>query len=83
MHVPSAHMRAQLTPVLYRLSFVVVVSGQWCTHCDCDARQRRTQPAAPDATCSAVVWLASLSRLCRIKIVYNLNNLHKLAHAEW
>ena len=33
-HVPSAHIRARLAPVLYRSSFVVVVSGQWCTHCD-------------------------------------------------
>ena len=39
--------------------------------------------AAQDATCSAVVWLASLPGLCRIRIVYNLNNLNKLAHAEW
>ena len=39
--------------------------------------------AAWDVTCSAVVWLASLSGLCQIKIVYNLNNLNKLAHAEW
>ena len=35
-HVPSAHIRARLAPVLYRSSFVVVVvvSGQWCTHCN-------------------------------------------------
>ena len=31
---------------------------------------------AKNATCSDVVWLASLPRLCRIKIVYNLNNIH-------
>ena len=29
-HVPSTHIRARLAPVLYRSSFVVVVSGQWC-----------------------------------------------------
>ena len=34
-------------------------------------------------TCSAVVLLASLPGLCRTTIVYNLDNLHKLAHAKW
>ena len=31
---PIYHIRARLAPVLYRSSFVVVVSGQWFTHCD-------------------------------------------------
>ena len=40
-HVPSAHIRARLAPVLYRSSFVVVVvSGQWCTHCDTRKNRR-------------------------------------------
>ena len=39
-HVPSAHIRARLAPVVYRSSFVVVVSGQWCTHCDTGDNRR-------------------------------------------
>ena len=39
-HVPSAHIRSRLAPVLYRASFVVVVSGQWCTHCDTRSNRR-------------------------------------------
>ena len=38
-HVSSGHIRARLAPVLNRSSFVVVISGQWCTHCD--ARDNR------------------------------------------
>ena len=40
-HVSSDHIRARLAPVLYRPSFVVVVSGQWCTHCDARDNRRR------------------------------------------
>ena len=40
-HVSSGHIRARLAPVLYRSSFVVVVSGQWCTHCDTRDDYRR------------------------------------------